>query len=378
MVSYVAVPYQIYDLTKNNATVGLMGVVQLLPVLIFGILGGTYADRLNRRKLLLISESLMCVLVFGLLINSMLDKPSIPAIFILIALLQSVLGFHRPAMEAMTQTLVDQKDYAAIGALGSFRFSLGAIIGPALGGILIASFGIKGAYLFDVMTFSGALICLMMMTRMPNPEKAEKSPLKDAQEGLKYALSKPELIGTYIIDIVAMIFAFPVALFPAMSQNWGGPKAAGILFSSMAIGAMIMTLFSGWTAKIKYHGRAVIIFASLWALFIVGVGFSNSLWMAVFFLACAGGSDMLSGLFRGVIWNETVPNKLRGRLSGIEMISYMSGPLLGNARAGWIASKTSVPFSLYSGGIICFVGVVVTAFFLPKFWRYRSAATSVK
>jgi len=375
MVSYVAIPYQVYELTKDNWLVGMLGLVQLVPVLVFGILGGTFADRLNRRKLLLISELLMSVITLGLTLNAWSSRPSVTLIFVLVALFQSVLGFHRPAMDALTQKLVDKKDYAAVGALGSFRYSAGAIIGPALGGVLIASFGIKGAFLFDLFTFVAAFIALYLMSSMPDPEKKEHSPWVDAKEGLAYAVSKPELIGTYLIDIVAMVFAFPVALFPSMSENWGGASAAGILFSSMAVGSLIMTVFSGWTKKVSRHGRAVVIAATFWALFIIGVGFAQHLWLAVLFLALAGAADMMSGLFRGIIWNETVPNELRGRLSGIEMISYMSGPLLGNARAGWMAAKFSVPFSISVGGGVCAVAVIVTALCLPKFWRYLGHAS---
>ncbi|WII73846.1 MFS transporter [Bdellovibrio sp. 22V] len=372
MVSYVAIPYQVYELTKDNFLVGLLGLVQLLPVLIFGILGGTYADRLNRRKLLLVSEFLLSLLILGLTLNAWKDKPSVPLIFILVAIFQGVLGFHRPAMDALTQKLVDKSDYAAVGALGSFRYATGAIVGPALGGVLIASFGIKGAFLFDLVTFVAAYIALYLMSSMPDPDKKEHSPWIDAKEGLRYAISKPELVGTYVVDIVAMVFAFPVALFPSMAENWGGASAAGLLFSAMAVGSLVMTLFSGWTAKVFHHGRAVVIAAALWAVFIIGVGYASHLWVALAFLALAGAADMMSGLFRGIIWNETVPNDLRGRLSGIEMISYMSGPLLGNARAGWMASKVSVPFSISVGGTICAVAVIITAFCLPQFWRYKS------
>ncbi|WP_413288171.1 MFS transporter [Bdellovibrio sp. HCB337] len=376
MVSYVAIPYQVYELTKDNALVGLLGIVQLVPVLIFGILGGTYADRLDRRKLILTSEVILSILILGLTVNAWQEKPSIPLIFVLVALFQAVLGFHRPAMDALTQKLVSPEDFAAVGALGSFRYAAGAIVGPALGGALIAKFGIKGAYLFDFVTFAAALIALVLMRKMPVPEKAVNSPWADAKTGLKYALSKPELVGTYLIDIVAMVFAFPVALFPAMSEQWGGASAAGALFSAMAVGALLMTMLSGWTGKVKHHGKAVVIAAALWAVFIVGVGYAEHLWMALLFLGLAGAADMISGLFRGIIWNETVPNDLRGRLSGIEMISYMSGPLLGNARAGWVAAKFNVATSVSSGGMICVGAVILTACFLPKFWRYYSQTAS--
>ena len=376
MVSYVAVPYQVYALTKDNWLVGMLGLVQLLPVLFFGILGGTYADRLNRRQLLLVSECVMSLLILALAINAMRATPSVTLIFVLIALFQAVLGFHRPAMEALTQKLVDKKDYAAVGALGSFRYTFGAILGPALGGALIAHTGVAGAYIFDFASFLGAFIALYFMQRTPNPDKRAHSPWSDAVEGMRYAVSKPELVGTYVIDIVTMVFAFPVALFPAMSENWGGASAAGMLFSAIAVGSLLMTLFSGWTSHVSHHGRAVVIAATFWAIFIVGLGQATSLWVALLFLALAGAADMMSGLFRGIIWNESVPNELRGRLSGIEMISYMSGPLLGNARAGWMAARSSVPWSITMGGVICTLAVIATACCLPKFWRYTSRAAS--
>ncbi len=372
MISYVAVPYQVYQLTHSNAIVGALGLVQLVPVIFFGILGGTYADRINRRKLLLVSEFLMTLLCLLLFLNASLPAPSVTAIFIIVALLQAVLGFHRPAMEAMTQKMVDPVDYGSIAALSSFRYSAGAIAGPALGGTLIAVYGLKGAYFFDLMSFFFALASIALMKQIPNPEPRMSSALSDAKEGLRYAFSKAELIGTYLIDIVAMVFAFPVALFPAMSQSWGGAQAAGILFSAMAIGSLIATLISGWSSKVRKQGRAVVIAAALWGVCIVGVGFASSLWMAVLFLALAGAADMISALFRGVIWNRSVPNELRGRLSGIEMISYLTGPLLGNARAGWMAAQYSVGVSLWSGGIICFFAVLITALFLPKFWKYQA------
>lgn len=371
MVSYVAVPYQVYELTKSNALVGALGLVQLGPVLVFGLLGGTIADRINRRRLLLVSEVVMTILVSLLALNALLPNPSILVIFLLVAIMQAVTGFHRPAMEASAQKLVHSKDYAAIAVLGSFRSSAGAIVGPAIGGILIAAVGVKGAFLFNALTFLIGFFCIWQMSRVPDPEKSKSSTLEDLKIGLRFAASKPELIGTYMIDIVAMIFAFPVALFPAMSVAWGGAKAAGILFSAMAIGSLVLTLFSGWADQVKRTGRMVVIAAALWGVCIAALGFAEKLWVAVLCLALAGAADMLSGLFRGVIWNRTVPNELRGRMSGIEMISYMTGPLLGNARAGWVAAEVTVPFSLISGGLVCVVAVILTAIALPKLWRHE-------
>lgn len=379
MISYVAVPYQVYQLTKDNALVGYLGAVQLIPLILFGLLGGTYADRLDRKKLLIYSETFMVLLTGVLAWNATRVAPSIPLIFITMAALQALNGFHRPAMEAITQQMVDRKDYPPVGALTSFRYSLCAIVGPSIGGIVISKYGMSSAYLLDAATFLAAIFALLQISHIQNAESSKKSPLEDMKEGLRFAVSKPELMGTYIVDIVAMVFAYPLALYPAMAEGWGGAKAAGWLFSSMSIGALIATLFSGWANNVNMRGRGVVISATFWAIFIVGVGYATypgslitGFGWAFVFLVLAGGADMFSALFRKVIWNETIPNNMRGRLSGIEMISYMTGPLLGNARAGYLASKTSVPFSLTSGGYTCVIAVVLTAFLLPKFWKYRS------
>jgi MFS family permease len=371
MVSYMAVPYQVFQLTKSNAMVGALGLVQFVPVLIFGLLGGAYADRVDRRQLMLACETAMALVVAVLLLNSLLPSPSLVVIFVLVALLQAIAAFHSPAMEALTQKLVEPSEYAAAGALSSFRGSAGAIAGPLLGGVLIAAFGLTGAYLFDLLSFAGAVVCVALMSRVPSPRAAPHSALTDAGIGIRFALSKPELIGTYLIDIAAMLFAFPVALFPALSLQWGDARMTGILFSSMAIGSLIATLLSGWSSRIHRQGRVVVIAAACWGLFILGAGLTPTPWLIVSFLILAGAADMVSGLFRGIIWNYAVPNSMRGRLAGIAMISYMSGPLLGNVRAGWVASLSSVSFSMWSGGIACVIAVVATSLALPKFWNYR-------
>lgn len=373
MVSFVAIPYQVYDLTKSTFTVGLLGVAQVAPVVLFGLYGGAYADAIDRRKLLIYSELVMSLCALGLAVNSMFGSPSIALIFVLTAIMQSANGFHRPAMEALTQSIVNKKEYTAVTALGSFRYSVCAIIGPSLGGFMIATWDARLAYLFDFVSFGVAVISVSMLALPKSLPKEKVKTLESIKIGLKYAISRPELMGTYIVDIVAMLFAFPTALYPAMAQPWGGAKAAGILFSAMAAGSLIVTVFSGWAGKIKRHGAAVCIAAFIWGIAIIGSGFAPNLWTAVFMLALAGGADMVSGLYRGTIWNETIPNTMRGRLAGIEMISYMTGPLIGNTRAGWMASAFSIETSLVGGGILCCIGVFLCAFLLPKFWKYRSS-----
>lgn len=373
MISYVAIPFQVYELTKSSFYVGLLGAVQVVPILVFGLWGGSLADRMDRRKLLLYSEALMCLGTLALFFNSYLASPSLLTIFLLAGFLQAVNAFHRPAMEAITQKLVQPEHYGAVAALSTFRGSATMIGGPAIGGVLMATYGVKVGYVVDFATYFAALVSLYFMrAALPPERKVETSSWQDIRESLSYALARPVLMGTYIVDIIAMTFAFPTALFPAMAESWGGAKAAGILYSAMSIGSLLVSLFSGWTARVRRHGAAVVIAAAFWGLGIVGLGFSNSLWLAVFFLAFAGAADAVSAIFRFVIWNETIPNEKRGKLAGLEMISYMTGPLLGNMRAGWMAEMGGVGASVALGGAICTVGVVACVFALPAFWRHRA------
>jgi MFS family permease len=378
MITYVAVPYQVYQLTGSSLTVGLLGVAQLVPLLLFGLWGGAYADAMDRRRLLIGAEGLLALVSLGLAVNAWLPRPSVAAIFVLTALMSALNGFHRPTLEAMSPRLVDRDELPATAALTSLRGSLGAIAGPAVGGLCIATLGIGVTYVIDVGSFVVSLAALAAMASMPPAAEAGKPGLRSIVEGLNYARRRPELIGTYVIDIVAMTFAMPMALFPAMAQAWGGATAAGWLYSAMSIGSLLTTLLSGWTKHVARRGAAVVIAAAAWGVAVVALGYARSLPVAVLCLALAGAADMLSGLFRMTIWNETIPSHLRGRLAGVEMISYMTGPLLGNARAGWMASLRSVSFSIVAGGVICVVGVALCIPLLPAFWRYRPAAAGAQ
>jgi MFS family permease len=373
MITYVAVPYQVYQLTGSSFWVGLLGTVQLVPLLLFGLWGGAYADAMDRRRLLIGAEVALAAASAALALNALQARPSVTLIFAVTAFMSAVGGFHRPALEAMTPRLVETAELPATAALTSLRSTAGAIAGPALGGLCIAAFGLASTYLVDVATFVVSLVALAGMRAMPPPAAGASPGLRSIGEGLAFARSRPELIGTYLVDIVAMAFAMPMALFPAMSQPWGGARAAGWLYSAMSVGSLIATLFSGWTGRVRRHGAAVVLAAASWGVAIIGLGYAPNLAVAVLCLALAGGADMVSGLFRMTIWNETIPGHLRGRLAGVEMISYMSGPLLGNARAGWMAAAVSNRFSIVAGGGICVVAVLLCIPLLPAFWRHQRA-----
>lgn len=373
MLTYVAVPYQVFELTQSSLWVGLLGTVQLVPLLVAGLFGGALADAVDRRRLLIISELSMACASLGMVVNAALPRPSVMALFALSALMSAVNGFHRPALDALTPRLVDRDDLPAVAALGSLRFNVGAIGGPACAGLLIAHFGLSPIYLIDVFSFGASVFCLAELRAIPAPAAGEASSFARIAEGLRFARSRPELVGTYVVDIVAMTFAMPMALFPVMGQRWGGATATGWLYSAMAIGSLIMTVFSGWTSRVQRQGAAVIAAAAIWGVAVMALGFAHSLPIAVGCLALAGAADMVSGLFRMTIWNQTIPDGLRGRLAGVEMISYMTGPLLGNARAGFVAAWLGEPVSIVSGGVLCVLGVLACVPLLPGFVRYVKA-----
>jgi len=371
MITYVAVPYQLYQLTGSSLAVGLLGTVQLVPLLLSALLGGAYADAMDRRRLLIGAEVLLSLISLALAVNAFLPHPSVTAIFVLAAAASAVAGFHRPTLEAMTPRLVERDELPTTAALTGLRGTLGAVAGPAIGGLCIAAFGMGATYLIDVGTFVVSLVALAQMANMPAAPEAAKPGLRSIVEGLDYARRRPELIGTYVVDIVAMTFAMPMALFPALAQGWGGASAAGWLYAAMPLGSFVTTLFSGWSKKVSRRGAAVVIAAAGWGVAIVALGHAGSFPLAIGCLALAGAADAVSGLFRMTIWNETIPTHLRGRLAGVEMISYMTGPLLGNARAGWMAAARSTQFSIVAGGWICLAAVLLCIPLLPAFWRYR-------
>jgi len=208
------------------------------------------------------------------------------------------------------------------------------------------------------------------MRSIPPRDDAEAPTWRSIVEGFRYARSRQELIGTYVVDFVAMVFGMPLALFPALAADRLGAAALGPLYAAPAVGALLASLTSRWTPRVHRHGFAVMVAATVWGVAIVGFGFSPSLWPALACLAIAGGADAVSGIFRMTMWNQTIPDALRGRLAGIEMVSYMSGPLLGHAEAGAVAALAGVQVSIVSGGLLCVVGVVACGLALPRFRRY--------
>jgi MFS family permease len=377
MITTVAIPYQIYHLTQSTLMVGLLSLFQLLPLLLTAIIGGVLADRHHRRTLLLISEALLAIGCLLLALNAYQPEPYVSVLFVVAFCMSAITGLHRPALDSINQQIVAKKDFAMVGALATFNYSVGMIAGPAVGGIIIGRYGIGITYFVDFGTFLVSLIALMCIRDIPKPAtQAIESALSSIKEGFFYALSRQELLGSYSVDFCAMIFGMPMALFPAIAEHRGGVQTLGMLYSAPAVGALLIAFTAGAIEKIKRHGAGIAVAAMFWGISIIGFGLAQNLLLSLFFLMLAGMFDAISGMFRQVLWNQTIPNNYRGRLSGIEMISYLSGPKLGDAEAGIVASIFGITASVVSGGVLCVVTVGLCCYMLPKFWQYKAIAHS--
>jgi MFS family permease len=372
MVTYVAVPFQAYDLSGSSLTVGLISLVELPPILLMPFLGGALADYVDRRRLVQFADLGLALSSVLLLVNSLLPSPQLWVLFVAAPVAAAFYGIQRPPLDALEPRLVEKHELTAAGALSSFRLNVGAVAGPALGGVLIAVVGLPATYGLDVATFGCSLLALNLMRSVPPPADAERPSMARIVEGVRYARNRPELLGTYVVDIVAMFFGMSNALFPAFAGEFGGPAVLGLLYAAPSVGSLCATLTSGWTNRVHRHGLAVILAAAGWGVGITVVGLAPNLAVALVALGFAGASDTVSGIFRGVIWNQTIPDRMRGRLAGIEQVSWSSGPILGDLEASVVATLTTVRTSIVSGGILCVIGVGICAIALPAFRNYDS------
>jgi MFS family permease len=279
-------------------------------------------------------------------------------------------GIFRPAVDAMIPQVVPYQKLPSAGALNSLRHQASSIAGPMIGGIILASGGIAFAYSLDVLSFIISLFLLIRINSAKPANGAERPSLHRIKEGIKYALSRKDLLGTYLVDLSAMFFAFPYALFPFVADELGGAWTLGFLYASIPAGALIATLTSGWSNHVSRHGRIIAMAACGWGLGIILFGLVHSLVYAIIGLMIAGFFDQISAIFRGLIWNQSIPDHLRGRLASIEMLSYSVGPQMGQVRGALFARAFGLEFSLISGGILTIFASVLVSGILKDFYKY--------
>jgi len=374
VMAFVVVPVQVYQLTGSTLLVGLLSASEFVLILLMAFVGGAYADFIDKRKMLRLTEVGHAFVSAVLVFNATLSSPRVWLLFVCAALHAGLAALQRPSFEAMLQKLVPLELMSSVSALNSLRWNLTSIVGPSIAGVVVARYGAVTAYAIDLVTFAASLTAVFMIRAVPRATQTQERPtLKSVSEGLHYAWQRKEILGTYLIDMNAMFFGMPTALFPAMAANFGA-GTVGFFYAAPSVGALVVTLTSGWTKNVNRHGLFVSLAAAMWGVAMIFFGFAQNLYVALFFLALAGGFDMISAVFRMTIWSQTIPNYLRGRLAGLEMISYTSGPRLGDAEAGIVATLFSIRTSIVSGGILCVIGTGIISALIPELIRYHGAA----
>ncbi|WP_433201180.1 MFS transporter [Dactylosporangium sp. CS-047395] len=369
-ITIVAVPFQLKQLTGSYVAVGAVGVVELVPMVLTGLWGGAIADAADRRRVILWCELAMAACTGALLVNALLPDPAIWPLYVVAGCVAALDGLQRPSLDAMTPRLVPREEQTAANAISSVRWQVGAVGGPAVGGVLVAVAGVPVAYAVDVLTFLASIALIWALRPVPPSAGAERPSLRGIARGARYAWSRPELLGTYFVDIAAMFLAMPVALYPFVADALHARWALGLLYACIPIGAMLVSLTSGWASRVHRHGLAVLIAAAVWGLAIAGFGVAPNIGIAIALLIVAGGADMVSGLFRSTIWNQTIPDHLRGRLAGIELLSYSIGPTSGQLRAGLMAHAIGLRGAIAAGGLLCTGAVALCTVLMPGFTRY--------
>jgi MFS family permease len=370
-MTVVAAPYQVYLLTHSSLMVGLLGLAALLPLIAGSLIGGALADQYDRRSLLLVAQFLVGATSLGLALNAMLAHPQVWLIFVLMVLQQAFAGLDLPTRNAATPKLVGADNLPAATALNQLMMQLGTVVGPAIGGLLIAKVSIASVYWVDTITFGFAIAALVAMHPIPPEGGGTKASAESIMEGLRFLKGRQALQGTFVIDINAMVFGMPRALFPAIGTALGGATAVGLLYAAPGAGALVGAATSGWVTRVDRQGRTTIIAVILWGASIALFGLVNMLWLAVALLALAGAADVISAVFRNTILQLSVPDRLRGRLSSVHIAVVTGGPRLGDFESGVVAAVTTPEFAVVSGGLACIAGAFVIARLMPAFTAWR-------
>ncbi|MFJ6852057.1 MFS transporter [Streptomyces sp. NPDC091271] len=371
-MALIALPLQIKDLTGSPLAVGAMGAVELVPLVVFGLYGGALADSSDRRKVILATEAGLGLLAVVLLANALAPEPALWPLYLVAGGVSALAGLQRPALDSLMARIVPHGQQTAAAALNSLRWQVGAIVGPSLAGVVVAYAGHATAYGVTVVTFGVSVLFCLRLSSAPPARDAEKPSLRGIAEGARYAWSRPVLLGTYAIDLAAMFFAFPNAIFPFLADELDAEWSLGLMYAAGSVGSLLLGLTSGWTSRVRRHGLFVVGGAAVWGLAIAAAGWFGNIWLVLCCLGVAGAGDMLSGLGRSTIWNQTIPDGLRGRLAGIEVLSYSVGPQLGQVRAGAMAGWTGTRTAIWSGGVACVASVALLAVALPRLLTYDS------
>jgi MFS family permease len=369
----VAVPVQVYAMTHSSLAVGSIGLAVGVPFIAVGLLGGSLADALDRRKLVIVTSSGLALLSFVFALQAALNLNQLWLLYVVVAVQSCLFAVDQPARSTFIPRLLPSERISAATALTQLSFQLSGTVGPLLAGIVIAEAGLKAAYFTDAATFTIAIYTVVRLRPMP-PEGGGAAPgLAAVAEGFRWVRNQPVIAMIFLVDLNAMIFGMPRAVFPALAATHfgGGSRTVGLLYAAPAIGGLLGAAFSGPLAHVRRQGMAVLMSVTIWGASIAGFSVSRSLLLGAILLAVAGAADMVSAVFRQTILLQNVPDALLGRLSALNFVVVAGGPRFGDLEAGGVASLTSPVFSAVSGGLACVVGVVALGLAVPAFARYR-------
>ncbi|HEY8457855.1 MAG TPA: MFS transporter [Actinopolymorphaceae bacterium] len=374
----VAVPLQIYDITGSSAYVGLSGLVALVPLVIFALWGGAIADAVDRRRLMLVTNSGIAVTSVLLWAQASARVDSVWVLFALLAVQQGLFGANQPARSASIPRLVPLHLLPAANALNSTVFMTGAIVGPMLAGALIPVTGLPLLYLIDACALSVTLWAVWRLPPLPPLDGApRRAGIRHVLEGFGYLASRRVLLMSFLADIIAMVLGMPRALFPQMAHETfgdppGGGFALGVLYAAIPTGAVLGGLFSGTFSRIRRHGVAVVGAVCAWGIAIIGFGLSPWLWVAAAFLVMAGIADLVSMVFRGTILQSAATDEMRGRMQGAFTVVVAGGPRIADLLHGVAGAAVGTSLAVAGGGVLVVVVMLAAVVAFPVFWRYRA------
>ncbi len=372
-VTTVAVPLQVYAITGSSASVGLVGLAGLLPLIVFGLYGGAIADAFERRRLLIVVSLLQALLSVVLLVQAAASLDSVGLLYGVVAAQAALFAIASPTRQAMLPRLVRPALLPAANALRMAEFNVGIAVGPLLAGVLAATYGYQAAYGLDVLTFVVALLALRGLPQLHPDGGGRRAGTASVLEGLRYLRTRRVLLATFVLDLIAMVLAMPRALFPELADEvfGGGTQTAGLLYSALAVGGLLGALGSGWSSRIRRHGFAVVWSIVVWGLAITVFGLSTWLPLALVALAAAGAADGVSAIFRSAVLQAAAPDDMRGRMGGVFTVVVAGGPRLADGRAGLSAAVVGPEAAIVSGGIAVVVATLAVSRMMPELWAYR-------
>ncbi|MEV4003320.1 MFS transporter [Actinomadura sp. NPDC049753] len=371
-VTAVAVPVQVYDMTRSSAWVGALGVVNLVPLIVFGLWGGAVADHMDRRRLLFASSCVMWAATLLLLVQALLGVGSLALIMVVVAVQAVGFAVSSPTRSAIVPRLVDRPLVPAANTLNFTASQFGMLSGPLFAGVLLAHWNYAAAYALDAVLFTVVLYAALRLPPIPPLGDVTGAPgLRSVFDGLRYLATQPVLLMSFVVDVIAMSVAMPRALFPEVAETrFGGEGAVGYLFAAIAVGAFLGGLSSGWIGRVHRQGIALVAAIAVWGLAVAAAGLAGRLWLAVVLLAVGGAADLVSSVFRQSMLQTYAPDRMRGRLQGVFTVVVAGGPRLGDVRAGATASVAGATASWVGGGLACAALVVVAGFAVPSLLRY--------